>query len=63
MSGPSTQPILEVERLSKEYRSGDAPFPGAAAVDLGNSAGDFREITGKSGACTKTMLNSTLRAH
>ena len=57
MSGPSTQPILEVERLSKEYRSGDAPFRALDAVDLSIGAGEFLGITGKSGAGKTTLLN------
>ena len=57
VSSRSPQPILEVEQLSKEYRSGEAPFRALDAVDLSIKTGEFLGITGKSGAGKTTLLN------
>jgi len=57
VSGRSSQAILELEQLSKEYRSGEAPFRALDAVNLSIGTGEFLGITGKSGAGKTTLLN------
>jgi ABC-type lipoprotein export system ATPase subunit len=57
VAGSSSPPILEVEGVSKEYRSGEAPFRALDAVDLSIYPGEFLGITGKSGAGKTTLLN------
>ncbi|HMK08599.1 MAG TPA: ATP-binding cassette domain-containing protein, partial [Anaerolineales bacterium] len=57
MSDRSTQTILEVEQVSKEYRSGEVPFRALDSVDLSIEVGEFLGITGKSGAGKTTLLN------
>jgi ABC-type lipoprotein export system ATPase subunit len=57
VSGRNPHPILEVVNLSKDYRTGEAPFRALDSVHLTIDAGEFLGITGKSGAGKTTLLN------
>jgi ABC-type lipoprotein export system ATPase subunit len=56
-STSSGKPIIQINGLSKEYRTGDVPFMALNAIELEVGEGEFLGITGKSGAGKTTLLN------
>ena len=56
-STTNSKPIIEINDLSKEYRTGDLPFLALKSVELEVNEGEFLGITGKSGAGKTTLLS------
>ncbi|MCU0759990.1 MAG: ABC transporter ATP-binding protein [Steroidobacteraceae bacterium] len=50
-------PLIELEQVTRLYRSGDTEFAALRAVDLAVEAGEFVAITGSSGSGKSTMMN------
>ena len=49
--------LIELEQVTKLYRSGDSEFAALRAVDLAVERGEFVAITGSSGSGKSTMMN------
>jgi putative ABC transport system ATP-binding protein len=49
--------LIELDKVTKLYRSGDTEFAALRAVDLAVDAGEFVAITGSSGSGKSTMMN------
>jgi putative ABC transport system ATP-binding protein len=49
--------LIELEQVTKLYRSGDTEFAALRAVDLAIERGEFVAITGSSGSGKSTMMN------
>ena len=49
--------LIELDKVTKLYRSGDSEFAALRAVDLAIEAGEFVAITGSSGSGKSTMMN------
>ncbi len=49
--------LIDLERVTKLYRSGDTEFAALRAVDLAVERGEFVAITGSSGSGKSTMMN------
>ena len=49
--------LIELDGVTKLYRSGDAEFAALSAVHLGIDAGEFVAITGPSGSGKSTLMN------
>jgi putative ABC transport system ATP-binding protein len=49
--------LIELEQVTRLYRSGDTEFAALRAVDLEVEAGEFVAITGSSGSGKSTMMN------
>jgi putative ABC transport system ATP-binding protein len=49
--------LIELEQVTKLYRSGDTEFAALRAVDLAIDGGEFVAITGSSGSGKSTMMN------
>ena len=53
----SPEPIIELARVEKVYRSGRVGFPALSGVDLCIGAGELVAITGPSGSGKTTIIN------
>jgi putative ABC transport system ATP-binding protein len=53
----SAEPIIELARVEKVYRSGRVGFPALSGVDLAITAGEMVAITGPSGSGKSTIIN------
>jgi putative ABC transport system ATP-binding protein len=53
----AAEPIIELARVEKVYRSGRVGFPALSGVDLTITAGDMVAITGPSGSGKSTIIN------
>jgi putative ABC transport system ATP-binding protein len=51
------EPIIELSRVEKVYRSGRVGFPALSGVDLAIAAGEMVAITGPSGSGKTTIIN------
>ena len=49
--------LIELDKVTKLYRSGDTEFAALRAVDLAIEPGEFVAITGSSGSGKSTMMN------
>ena len=54
--GPG-EPIIELARVEKVYRSGKVGFPALSGVDLTIMAGEMVAVTGPSGSGKSTIIN------
>jgi ABC-type lipoprotein export system ATPase subunit len=57
MTGNKQNIILQLEDVTKTYRTGDVPFVALRDVNIDIKQGEFLGITGKSGAGKTTLLN------
>jgi putative ABC transport system ATP-binding protein len=53
----AAEPIIELDRVEKVYRSGRVSFPALSGVDLTVTAGEMVAITGPSGSGKSTIIN------
>jgi putative ABC transport system ATP-binding protein len=53
----AAEPIIELARVEKVYRSGRVSFPALSGVDLTVTAGEMVAITGPSGSGKSTIIN------
>jgi putative ABC transport system ATP-binding protein len=53
----AAEPIIELARVEKVYRSGRVSFPALSGVDLTITAGEMVAITGPSGSGKSTIIN------
>src|SRR5438105_8646026 len=53
----SAEPVIELARVEKVYRSGRVGFPALSGVDLTIAAGEMVAITGPSGSGKTTIVN------
>jgi putative ABC transport system ATP-binding protein len=53
----AAEPIIELARVEKVYRSGRVSFPALSGVDLAVTAGEMVAITGPSGSGKSTIIN------
>jgi putative ABC transport system ATP-binding protein len=53
----TSQPIIEVDRVTKTYGQGPAAFEALKGVDFTIEEGDFVAVMGPSGSCKSTMMN------
>jgi putative ABC transport system ATP-binding protein len=53
----AAQPIIELARAEKVYRSGRVGFPALSGVDLTITAGEMVAVTGPSGSGKSTIIN------
>jgi putative ABC transport system ATP-binding protein len=53
----AADPIIELARVEKVYRSGKVGFPALSGVDLAIMAGEMVAVTGPSGSGKSTIIN------
>ncbi|HEX8006494.1 MAG TPA: ABC transporter ATP-binding protein [Trebonia sp.] len=53
----AAEPIIELARVEKVYRSGRVSFPALSGVDLTITAGEMVAVTGPSGSGKSTIIN------
>ena len=53
----AAEPIIELARVEKVYRSGRVGFPALSGVDLTITAGEMVAVTGPSGSGKSTIIN------
>ena len=53
----AAEPIIELARVEKVYRSGKVGFPALSGVDLAIMAGEMVAVTGPSGSGKSTIIN------
>jgi putative ABC transport system ATP-binding protein len=53
----AADPIIELARVEKVYRSGKVGFPALSGVDLAIAAGEVVAVTGPSGSGKSTIIN------
>jgi putative ABC transport system ATP-binding protein len=53
----AAEPIIELARVEKVYRSGKVSFPALSGVDLTIAAGEMVAVTGPSGSGKSTIIN------
>ena len=53
----SADPVIELARVEKVYRSGKIGFPALSGVDLTITAGEMVAVTGPSGSGKSTIIN------
>ncbi len=53
----AADPIIELARVEKVYRSGKVGFPALSGVDLAIAAGEMVAVTGPSGSGKSTIIN------
>jgi putative ABC transport system ATP-binding protein len=53
----AAEPIIELARVEKVYRSGEVGFPALSGVDLTITAGEMVAVTGPSGSGKSTIIN------
>ena len=53
----AAEPIIELARVEKVYRSGKVGFPALSGVDLAITAGEMVAVTGPSGSGKSTIIN------
>jgi len=53
----AADPIIELARVEKVYRSGKVGFPALSGVDLTITAGEMVAVTGPSGSGKSTIIN------
>ena len=53
----AADPVIELARVEKVYRSGKVGFPALSGVDLTIMAGEMVAVTGPSGSGKSTIIN------
>jgi ABC-type multidrug transport system fused ATPase/permease subunit len=53
----AADPIIELARVEKVYRSGKVGFPALSGVDLTITSGEMVTVTGPSGSGKSTIIN------
>ena len=53
----AADPVIELARVEKVYRSGKVGFPALSGVDLAITAGEMVAVTGPSGSGKSTIIN------
>jgi putative ABC transport system ATP-binding protein len=57
MSGPAPSPVIDIEKVTKTYQTGDVTVHALRGVDLAIHKGEFVAVMGASGSGKSTLMN------